>query len=193
MRTLLLKIHIYAGLLCSSYLLIFGLSSLNYNHHFGQPAETEVTWERSLKLRNMADNGAFSAAVRDSLGLIGWTIPWRTHRDDRGNLHFGLNRPGKKYTIHVLLDEGRVRVEETRTGFWSVVNSLHALMRLPSSPYMSLWGVYTDVCTVVVLFSAASGVYLWTRRRQERLIGWILLGAGSGTSLLFMLYVWWRG
>ncbi len=36
MRTLLLQIHLYAGLLCSSYLVIFGISSLNYNHHFGE-------------------------------------------------------------------------------------------------------------------------------------------------------------
>ena len=43
---------------------------------------------------------------------------WETHRDDRGNLRFGLQRPGKKYTIHVLFDENLVRVEETRTGFW---------------------------------------------------------------------------
>ena len=195
-RSLFLKIHIYAGLLCSSYLLIFGLSSLNYNPHFGKPTDDAdaTSWERRIELTNVDGNDrAFSGAISDSLGLIGWTIPWETYRDDDRNLHFGLNRPGKKYTIHAFFDDGRVRVEERRTGFWSVINSLHALMRLPYSPFMDPWGAYTELCTWVVLFSAGTGVYFWARRRSERLVGWVLLATGSGTSLLFMLYVWWRG
>jgi hypothetical protein len=58
---------------------------------------------------------------------------------------------------------------------------------------MVLWGAYTEFCTWVVLFSAASGVYFWTRRRKERLIGWILLLGGMGTSFFLMFYIWWRG
>ena len=193
MRSFLLKVHIYTGLLCSSYLLVFGISSLNFNHKFGKPGNETVKWERSLKVVNAENDAALSATVRDALGLIGWVVAWETGRDDRGNLHFSLERPGKRYIIHVLFDENRVKVEETRLGFWAVVNSLHALMRLPSSPFMTLWGVYTELCVWVVLFSSASGIYLWTRRRSERLVGWILLGCASGTSLLFMSYVWWRG
>ena len=194
LRSLFLKIHIYAGLLCSSYLLIFGLSSLNYNHHFGKPSDSDpISWERRTELANVdGDDRAFTNRITESLGLIGWTIPWETYRDEGDNLHFGLNRPGKKYTVHVFFDEGLIRVEERRTGFWPIVNSLHALTRLPYSPFMSLWGVYTEICIWGVLFSAGTGVYCWTRRRRERLVGWIMLGAGSGTSLLFMLYIWWR-
>lgn len=93
----------------------------------------------------------------------------------------------------MFFQEGRIKVDEARTGFWPVVNSLHALMRLPSAPFISVWGVYNEICTWVVLFSAGSGVYLWTRRQKERLIGWLMLAVGSGASLLFMLYVGWRG
>jgi hypothetical protein len=193
MRSFLLKVHIYAGLLCSSYLLIFGITSLNYNHNFGKPRNEKLTWERSLKLGDTENDTALSEAVRDALGLIGWPLPWETHRDDYGNFHFGLARPGKHYSIHVLLNEDRVRVEETRKGFWAVVNSLHGPARVPSSSFMVLWGAYTELCTWVVLFSAASGVYLWTRRSGERFIGWVLLGCAAGMSLLLMAYVWWRG
>ena len=143
LRSLFLKIHIYAGLLCSSYLLIFGLSSLNYNHHFGKPSDSDhISWERRTELATVdGDDRAFTNRITERLGLIGWTIPWETYRDEGDNLHFGLNRPGKKYTVHVFFDEGLIRVEERRTGFWPIVNSLHALTRLPYSPFMSLWGV----------------------------------------------------
>ena len=34
MRKWLLNIHLYGGLLCSSYLLLYGVSSLYFNHEF---------------------------------------------------------------------------------------------------------------------------------------------------------------
>jgi hypothetical protein len=193
MRDLFLKLHLYGGLLCSSYLLIFGLSSLNYNHHFGRPGEEKVSWERSLGVENMDDNHALSERVRDELGLIGWTIPWETRRDEEDNLHFGLARPGKHYTIHVYFEEQRVEVEEVRKGFWEVINQLHALMMLPSSTFVSTWGIYTEVCIWVVFFSAASGVYLWASLQRDRLSGLVVLLGAAVLSVLFMVYVWWRG
>ncbi len=193
MRDLILKLHMYGGLLCSSYLIIFGLSALNYNHHFGKPGHEKIVWTRTVQVEDMDDDNVLAAAVRDSLGLIGWPLSWKTRRDERGDLRFELSRPGKKYTIHAFPRQNRVEVVEVRTGFWPVINHLHGLMRLPGSPFMSLWGIYTEVCVWVVLFSAASGVYLWTIRRSERLIGGLLLGSSSLLSLLFMLYVWIRG
>ena len=193
MRSWLLNVHIYLGLLCSSYLLIYGISSLNYNHEFGKPWNDKVKWERPMTIANMENNLALSESVRDALGLVGWPLPWETRRDERGNFHFGLSRPGKHYSVDVLFAENRVAVEETRKGFWAVINSLHGRMTVPSSPFMSLWAVYTELCNWVVLFAAASGIYLWTRRHKERAIGCILLGFTSGVSFLFMVYVWWIG
>jgi hypothetical protein len=123
---------------------------------------------------------------------MGYPLPWETRRDSTGALHFGLARPGKKYTIHAFPAQNLVKVEENRRGYWEVIRQLHGLMRLPSSRFMSFWGVYTEICVWTVLFSAASGVYLWTARRSERRIGYALLGA-TGGSLLWMLYLLLRG
>ncbi|MGH7770297.1 MAG: hypothetical protein ACREQP_22825 [Candidatus Binatia bacterium] len=193
MRSFLLKIHIYGGLLCSSYLLIFGVSSLNFNHHFGTPKDEKVIWERSLKVVNVEDDKALSEGVRDALGLFGWPLPWETKRETDGTFRFGLSRPGKHYMIRVFFDENRVQVEETRKGFWAVINALHALMRVPASRFITLWGAYTEFCTWVVLFSAASGVYLWTRRQRERWVGSLLLLGASSTFFILMFYILWRG
>ena len=191
MRNLILQIHLYGGLLCASYLVIFGLSSLNYNHHpaFTEPGTEKVTYERTVSVQDIPDNRALSSAIRDSLGLMGYPLPWETRRDTSGVLHFSLVRPGKKYIIHFFPPEHRVRVEETRRGYWEVIRQLHGLMSLPGAPFMSLWGIYKELCVWVVLFSSASGVYLWTARRSERRIGWGLLGAAAGGALLLMLYV----
>ena len=65
MRTLLLQIHLYAGLLCSSYLVIFGISSLNYNHHFGEAISVDEShWERQLSLRAFEQDRDRAFAIR---------------------------------------------------------------------------------------------------------------------------------
>lgn len=69
MRGLILKIHMYGGLFCASYLLILGLSSLNYNHHFGPPTNEKVTWERSLYEAVVAADGQSVRIVESAESL----------------------------------------------------------------------------------------------------------------------------
>jgi hypothetical protein len=195
MRNWVLRFHLYLGLICSSYLVVFGVSSLNFNHplEFTKPATETVTWERPLALPPVGENEAESEAVRDGLGLVGWTIPWETSRDAGGDLHFGLARPGKHYTVHVLRGRGAVRVEERREGYWTVVRALHGNTGVPRSQLMTVWGWYTELCTFIVLFAAGSGVYLFATRRRDRRAAWAVLGAATALSLAFMLYLRYGG
>ncbi|MBT3606021.1 MAG: hypothetical protein HOE48_09940 [Candidatus Latescibacteria bacterium] len=186
MRNFILKIHLYGGLLCSPYLIIFGLSSLQFNHHFVQPNDDEVTWTHPLRLDPTIEKRNVGNAVRDSLGLIGWG-PWWNVEQDETETRVEVVRPGKKYQIHI--KDGLAEIEETRLGYLTIVNSLHALTRVPNAPFMSVWGIYTEICTWVVLFSAGSGVYLWTARKSERHVGWLLICGGAGSTLLLILYV----
>ncbi len=189
LRSWLLNLHLYGGLLVSSYVVLFGVSSLNYNHHFGGAVEDDmVEWQTQITLpEGVDDDRTISFAVRDSLGLLGWA-PWWEYRHGDDVFHFQVVRPGKRYHMH-LSPDGSLRVEEYRLGIWPVVNQLHALMRLPNSDFISVWGVFTELTFWVVLLSTASGVYLWTRRSAERRIGWILL-AVTGATLILMGYIY---
>lgn len=193
MRAWLLRIHLYGGLLCVPYLVIFGLSSLHFNHPFAF-ARTPVDapthrWERTLSMIPGGDNAKATEAVRDQLGLMGWPLPWETKRDPDGSLHFPMERPGMKYRIDVSAADGVAHVQEIRKGFWSVFLSLHALTELPNSRLMSGWGVYTELCTAVVLFSALSGIWLWWSARRDRPLGGMALALGLVGSAGFILYV----
>ncbi|NKB67031.1 MAG: hypothetical protein GKR89_08220 [Candidatus Latescibacteria bacterium] len=128
----------------------------------------------------IAQDRASAQAVRDTLGLPGWTPWWRFSTDEDGTFNFELTRPGKHYDMH-LSPDGDLRVEEYRTGFWSVVNSLHATMRIPNAPLISWWGVYTELCFWVVLGSAGTGIYLWWRLTPRKGVGYICL-ASVGAS-----------
>ena len=195
MRKLILNVHLYGGLLCAPYLVIFGFSSLHFNHHFSfvEPAPNQVEWDAPLTVPSMPDNQAMADSVRDALGLMGWTIPWNMKRDPSGDLQFDLERPGKSYTLHTALKEGKVHVSEHHKGIWQVVNSLHGSGQLPNSRFVPLWGLYTEVCTWFVFFAAASGLYLWINTRRERKIGVLTLVVALGGSVFLVLLVIVRG
>ncbi|MCI0541233.1 MAG: hypothetical protein L0Z50_39025 [Verrucomicrobiales bacterium] len=103
----LLNIHLYGGLVSCWYLLIYGVTPLDFNHPWLHPeARGEpVKWERAITVPNLPDNVKLGEAIRYQLDLIGWVIPWNMRRDGAGNLQFELSRPGKNYTIAT--DRGR--------------------------------------------------------------------------------------
>ena len=195
MRGWLLKIHLHAGLLCAPGLLVFGLSSLLFNHAFAFVAPPPITlkWQQAVEVHPEKDNDAMAVSIRDSLGLMGWTLPWKTKRDSAGALVFDIERPGKSYTIRAMPDEAVVRVEERRKGFWQVFNSLHGLTRMPNSGFTPVWGAYSTFCVGYILFAAGSGIFLWVKSRRERMVGLITLTSALLLSLALMLYVVMKG
>ncbi len=195
MRKLLFHIHLYAGLFCAFHLITFGFSSLHFNHKFPFAAPNDKvtsTWERTVYLGEIEEDRQFAFKVRDELGLKGWAQPWEYHKEEStGLFHFNVERPGRVYRIELPRSgKGPVRVEEIPTGFWNSLANMHVLGGFPNADFSKWWPIYTEICTLVVLFAAISGVYFWAQRKKEKIIGWVMLAGGSGGSLAFMLYIW---
>lgn len=195
MRKWMLNIHLYGGLLCAPYLIIFGFSSLHFNHHFGFVEKTAdaTTWQAPLQIEPGTNNDALAEAVRDKLGLMGWPLPWETKRDAAGNLQFKMERPGRSYTVHADFEAHTARIESQSKGFWEVLNSLHALGSVPNSRFTPWWSWYTELCTAFVAFAAVSGLYLWVNSKRERKAGMISLAFALLLSLGLMVFVIVRG
>src|SRR5688500_17740634 len=208
MRKTILNIHMYGGLLCFSYLIIFGLSSLNFNHPFAfTRAKGEPTaWEDPVNLpdlpRIMPDmNGEQRVAtkananhmVREALNLFGHQRPWAEsfwNTQDPNHYHASLVRPGVEYEVDVHLDRGVANVKETRSNTWEVMKGLHGFEgNMPGSRFVATWGWYTELCTIVVIFAGVTGVYLWTARKNERRIGYLLIGSAAAASFAVMIYI----
>ena len=208
LRKTILNVHIYGGLLCFSYLIIFGISSLNFNHPFAfTRAKQEPTeWEQRVHLpdlpftsaamtaeQRVATKAAANHTVREALGLFGHQRPWGESwwdPHDPDHYHASLVRPGVEYEVDVYVSRGLARVAETRTNVWMIMRGLHGFHgEMPGSTLVSTWAWYTEFCTFAVLFAGASGAYLWTRRKNERRIGYVLLGAATACSLALMIYI----
>lgn len=193
MKKILLQLHLYGGLACAAYLVVFGLSSLNFNHHFGwmEATNAETRWERQITLPDIAEQQPLAEAIRDSLDLFGWTPPWNL-RMDADTFHCRVVRMGKEYHLRVANATGSVQVKEITKGFWPTFNGLHFLgEHIPNAPWLvSSFPYYQDFTVFVILFSVVSGVWLWSRKKSERKTGlWLIFGL-TGVSLLFMVYLW---
>ncbi|HET9485954.1 MAG TPA: hypothetical protein VFO54_00885 [Chryseosolibacter sp.] len=196
MRKLLLKIHLYGGLICFWYLIILGTSSLNFNHRFSfmQLSPEPETWTRQVQLTNtFSDDGLLSETLRDSLSLIGWPLPWETWHDSTGVFHFALEHPGKRYVVDYSFGDRVARVQEIRKGFWRIFNAMHGMGSVPNSFFMHAWKWYTRITVVLVVFSVFSGIYLWYQGKHDKKSGWFTLLGSVLVGLAWMLYLYVNG
>jgi hypothetical protein len=199
----------YGGLLCFSYLILFGISTLNFNHPFAftkTPASV-ASWAQPMALPALAKtdgrNSSEAMKIRrqnnsEILHALGSFAGFSTDADgawiDADTYHAHFLRPGKEYEIDVHPSRGSATITQTRSSFWMLVRDLHgSAVVYPDSILASTWGFYTDLCTFFVVSAGISGAYLWTARRRERRIGLILLGAAGVFSVSLMLLITFHG
>ena len=189
LRRWILRLHLYGGLLCSSYLMVYGVSSLLFNHPLGflEGDRGFVDWEQPVELSASRDDEQFSDSVRAALGLFGHTLYNTVVRESDAVLRFQVLRPGRLYFIRVA--DGVAQVREVRMRVWSVLRDLHGGGGTPGSTLMIFWGIFTQISVVVLSFSCASGLYLWAGSSRDVRSGWSILAAAMVTFFVLLIYL----
>lgn len=194
MRNFLIKIHAYLGLFCVPYLLVFGISSLNFNHTIpgmGDDPGSVISWEKSASFPDSLDNETLAGVINDSLGIMGWYIPWDALRDSTSfnyqTVHFG-----KHYDINLDVPEQNIRVTARAESIGNVIKGLHFLGEsVPRAPWwVNIWQFYQDLTVYGLLFWIISGLYFWAGKSSDRRWGVPVLFGSMILSVLFMLYLW---
>jgi hypothetical protein len=205
-KKLLLNLHLYLGLLSFPYLIIFGISSLNFNHpfEFTRAESAPTTWQEPINVPNLprlakemsgdektATKAKANHQVREALGLFGNQRPWNESKwKDETTYHASLIRPGRRYEVDVDLKTNTATVNEFRPSIFSVIKGLHGFHgTMPGSAFISTWTFYTELATLTVLFAGISGIILWTRRPRERKVGLIMLASTALFSIALMIYI----
>jgi hypothetical protein len=193
-RKWILKIHLYGGLLCFWYLIIFAISSLDYQHHFKfmEPGNGRVeTREAALTLQPATDKLIMARDLQTKLGIPGWVVPWETSLDSLGILHTSIQNPKARYTIVYEPLTSQAKIKSISHGYWRVINSLHGNTgKIPNAPLMVFWGIFTYVCLFVVVFSIISGIWLWAGSPGSKKAGWLTFSGITALSFLLMLIVY---
>ena len=189
----LLQIHVYLGLFCLPYLLIFALSSLNFTHHFfneSKQPEVEIQ-ELLLQMPAIEDNREMANALIDSLNLFGWYHPWGTRRD---SLQFvtSVGQPGRELSIFYSWESGETTLRTRRKRVGGLLRSMHFLGEsIPHAPWwVNLWQYYQAFTAYAMLFWTASGIYLWARKSKRPREETLTLFGFALVSVSLVLYLW---
>jgi hypothetical protein len=193
---IILQTHVYLGLFCLPYLLIFAISSLNFNHHFLAEdwLSEAVVAEIYLEIPILEDNKEMANALIDSLDQYGWYFPWDTRRD---SVQFvtGVGQPGRKLSIIHQWESGQTTIRTQRKSVGGLFKTLHFLGgEIPYAPWwINLWQYHQALTAYAMLFWVGSGVYLWLRKAKSPRIESYTLWGFAIFSILLLIYLWLLG
>ena len=188
------ELHLYLGLFISPFIVVFAVSTILFNHAWkpwnaGSDAKVQ---KMSVPVKIPEDVEGLEQAKQimrqvNVSGEISYLPKPKDH------LVIPVMKPGQKITIDVNLETRPAEIERRYTAIWDALFYLHKSPGAHNANirgnwfYTRLWSWLADTVVYLLLFISASGIYLWTVIKAERVIGLILLGAG-GLSFLLIVF-----
>lgn len=182
-------LHFYLGLFLCPFILVFAVSTLLLNHpgqRTPEAATQHTPAKRSVQIGTLYAGGTVEQA-RDILRQLGVTgeIDYIRHMPEEGRLVIPVIKPGEATTVEVDLKAGTAAVTRQSLGLGAALIYLHKMpgphnVKIRGNwVYTMWWAVTADMVVCVLLFLTVSGLYLWWMLKNERTVGWVLLGAGA--------------
>jgi hypothetical protein len=188
-KSLLIKLHLYAGIFTSFYLLAFGFSALVMNHNVQLEKKAYTTqWETELSIDGSLNDDELAEQIRDELNIMGWLPRWEFERDST-EFAFNVVHFGRNYHIEANLSNGQILVAEAPKGFLAVFHGLHFLNgKIPNAPFLiRSWQVYQWLALFVMAISLVLGLWLWIRYNYQTWQGYVFGSLFIFTIVIMML------
>jgi uncharacterized iron-regulated membrane protein len=188
-RPLVLKLHIYAGLLVFAQLFVYGLAGLAATVEerprpkiFSASREIAYIPPASKTDKEVADD--VYATLR--LPLTRKMPLFALKRDERNDLQLDFYNINGIHRVTVLEREHKLRIDDVHNGAATFVNDLHTVtLNDGEAPQLvRIWGYYNAFAMWCLLGFGVSGVYLWLTAPARSWWAWICLGAGSAAMAL---------
>lgn len=194
LRNLVLKVHIYAGLLAFTQLVIYGVAGLAATVE-ERPRPKPVRASREVPYTPPASRTDKEVAddVYRTLALpLTRPMPlFAIKRDERNDLLLDFYNINGIHRVTVLEREHRLRIDEVRNGPATFLNDLHAvtLSDREAPRLVRIWGYYNAFAMWCLLAFCVSGVYLWLTAQARSLWAWSCLTIGAATlAALWMAF-----
>lgn len=194
-REIVLKVHIYAGLLTFAHLTIYGLAGVVATVHAEpRPRTAGVTRYVPFSAGAARTDKEIADEVHRTLQApLTRPIPgWAIRRTPQNDLLLDFYNMNGIYRVTVLEREQRLRVEEIHNDVWLYLVIAHAVnISDPEAPQpMRAWGIYNTVAMWCLLGFCVSGVYLWLSAQARS--GWAWLSLAAGSAIFAALWIAFR-
>ncbi|UCF37990.1 MAG: PepSY-associated TM helix domain-containing protein [Acidobacteriota bacterium] len=182
------KLHIFAGLFVSPFILLYAVSAILFNHTWA-PGSSPLAarWERSdIEIPSDLADLDLARAILSQLGITG-EIEFFRQEENATQLVIPVMKPRRRTIVRVDVARRAASVEERDLSFWAAILYLH------KSPgphlagfrgnwfYTTMWRWLADASICLILFLSTSGVYLWSLLKAKRRAGLVTLVCGAVT------------
>jgi hypothetical protein len=179
------RTHLYLGLALIPWVLMYGLTSLFFNHSpffkklFNIGAvQWEVTLEQEYH-RPVPKNADLREVATEILDEFGFRNSFFVSRpvSNRININVRDFISGTRLTYYI--DDEVLVVEERRNQFNTYMGQLHFRGGYQQDLFLDdLWALILDLVCVALVIWVASGIYMWWKLRKLRIWGAVALVAG---------------
>jgi hypothetical protein len=195
LRNLVIKLHIYAGLLTFAQLVLYGLAGLVATTHTGpeRPHRAHTTRYVPFTAPPSATDKDVAAEVFRTLRFpLSRPIPdWFLRRTADNDLLLDFYTINGIWRVVVLERENRLRIEEIRNSTALFLSDVHAITigDTEAPRLVRIWALYNELATWCLLAFCVSGVYLWLSAQARSWWAWGALGLGTGAlAALWMAF-----
>jgi len=189
----LTQLHVYGGLICSVYLLIVGVSVLNFQHQFLPETETDtLSYNRNIQFDSSLKVDSLARFIGSKLDVKGHYPPWEFREKNDGTVRFKIQRPARTYDIRLNRNNDLVKVREIHYSTGRILRALHfgSIQNKLGDRLLDIWAWYAQVAAFFALITLITSVYFWLRKSVKHPGQWVIIGLSGFVSIVFMMYIW---
>ena len=180
------SIHLCLGLFCCLFLLMYGVSAVQMSHSRWFNLKPSVT--TSEITLDKTNSGSPRAAANELIVRHGLRGELRQVTETASGSSFRIVRPGTVYEVEYVRATQIARVKTNTAGFIGMLNRIHHVAGVNHEyALINIWGWLVPLVSVMLFVLGATGVYMWFKLYNERVIGIVLLSATLAYTLTIIV------
>jgi len=166
--------HLFIGLFSALFVLMFGVSAIRFSHKWWFSSKPKVTEQQfTIPLESSVNVGAVAEVLRDRYGLRGDIGSQQPTAEGFG---FVIARQGTNYAVSFSKAAGAAKVRTSVDPFMGMLDKVHSTFGLwHEYLLLNIWGLLLGLVSLGLTVLAATGIYLWFKIHEERVVGTVLL------------------
>lgn len=187
-----IRIHLYAGLFASIFLILAGFTAINFQHDLlsTEPRDT-VHFSQDISITDLPAK-ELSHDIARQLNISGHTPNWDYRFDKNDNLiKFKIHRPARLYEVELFHETNQANVAEIRYQSGAILEIMHktTMIDLPDGPLVG-WAIFGQIAAVSAFMAILVSLYFWWSKSVAHYWQWMAAALSSFLILIYVLYLW---
>jgi hypothetical protein len=180
--------HLFLGLFSFLFVLMYAVSSVQMAHNTWFRLRPTVTETQQKIAPEQAGDARAVARVLMDRSVVAGEI--NEARETPGGYRIRVVRAGAVQEVDYTRADATANIRISKPGMLGMLNRIHHIagMEHEYQP-TNIWAAFVAVISAGLIILAMTGIYLWFKLHQERLIGAVLLALNLGYSLTLMVLI----